>query len=123
MSKSLFDKYGGFETIGTLVHEFYKKVLANPKLTGYFKNTVMDKVMEHQTNFLGAALGGPNKYEGKELKSAHEELNITDDHFDLVAGYLEETLDEAGVEEKDIEAIIKIVAETKDQIIGKLAAS
>ena len=39
MSESLFDKYGGVETLTPLVREFYKRIMANPNLAGYFINT------------------------------------------------------------------------------------
>ena len=115
---NLFEKYGGFETITKLVHEFYKKLLADDKVSKYFFDTDMDLLMEHQVRFLSMALGGPNGYTGRELKTAHENLNITNDHFNLVASYLEEVLDEANVEESDIKEILGIVGSVRPDIVS-----
>ena len=78
----------------------------------------MDLLMEHQVRFLSMALGGPNGYTGRELKTAHEHLNITNDHFNLVASYLEEVLDEANVEESDIKEILGIVGSVRPDIVS-----
>lgn len=117
MLDSLFQKYGGFETVSKLVHEFYKKVMADENLKPYFKNVELEGLMEHQTKFLSQVLGGPNEYKGRELFEAHKNLGITDKAFGLVAEYLEETLDEAGVEDADVEVIMNIVASVKDKIV------
>lgn len=117
MEQSLFDKYGGFETIAKLVYEFYRKVLKDIELKPYFKNSNMDQLMEHQAKFLSHILGGPDEYAGRELKEAHKTLNITDEHFELVAEYLEETLDEGGVEDDDVKTIMGIVASVKNLIV------
>ncbi|MAF90545.1 MAG: globin [Bdellovibrionaceae bacterium] len=115
---NLFDKYGGFETLAKLVHEFYSKLLEDSEIKPYFQAVDLEKLMQHQVNFLGLALGGPNKYEGKDLGVAHKHLNISEEHFLIVAGYLEEVLDEAGVDESDIAAIMAVVGSTKEQIVA-----
>ncbi|MEC9283729.1 MAG: group 1 truncated hemoglobin [Bdellovibrionota bacterium] len=116
--ESLFQKYGGFETLGKLVHEFYSKLLDDSEIKPYFDGVNLEKLMQHQVNFLGLALGGPNKYEGKDLKTAHGHLKISGEHFSIVAGYLEEVLDEAGVDEQDIDAIMGVVGSTKDDVVA-----
>ena len=117
MQGSLFDKYGGFTTLTKLVHEFYRKVLERPQLKAYFEGVSIEKIMEHQVNFLGLALGGPNEYQGRDLKESHAHLNIGTDDFFLVVALLEETLDEFGVEEEDINSILDIVRDTAHEII------
>jgi hemoglobin len=64
-------------------------------------------------------LGGPASYSGRDLRAAHERLNITGKDFFLVADLLEETLEEAGVEDEDIETIMKIVASTQVDIVNE----
>jgi len=118
MTESLFSKYGGFSAIGKLVHEFYKKVLAEPSLVHYFKDVPMQRLMEHQTNFLSIAMSGPDRYEGRDLVLAHKRFEISEEEFSLVAECLEETLDEAGLDEEDIAAIMAVVGTTREQIVS-----
>ena len=38
MSQTLFNKYGGKETVGQIVIKFYQKVMADENLKKFFKN-------------------------------------------------------------------------------------
>ena len=42
---SLFEKYGGFATVSTIVRQFYKDVVASPNLEGYFENVNMESLI------------------------------------------------------------------------------
>ena len=52
MSETLFDKYGGVETLKPLVREFYKRIMATPNLARYFINTDMEVLIRHRFNSL-----------------------------------------------------------------------
>ena len=45
-------------------------------------------------------------------------MNIQGEHFAEVAEILEETLEDAGVEEEDIQTIMGIVASTRPEIVA-----
>ena len=117
MKQTLYDKYGGFGTIAAVVAAFYDKVGAEDRLTPYFKNTDMAKLLDHQTKFLCKVLGGPDNYEGRSLKPSHAALNIDPAAFKLVRSLLKQSLQEAGVKAKDVVAIMAIVNSVKDEII------
>jgi len=118
MSETLFDKYGGFDTFSAVVTNFYQKVLDSDQIKHYFEGVNMEGLISHQTNFLAKVLGGPDKYEGRDLKAVHAKFKITVEDFTEVAELLEESLDEAGVEEADIATIISVVASIKDDIVS-----
>ena len=116
---SLFEKYGGFTTVSTLVKEFYDQVLESDNLSPYFENKDMDALIKHQTQFLSHLLGGPAQYAGRTLATAHKGLNISEESFDEVATILSEVLEDGGVEQEDLDAIMAIVAQTKADIVEK----
>ena len=118
MGSNLYDKYGGFETFSTVVSNFYQKILDSEELAPYFDNVNMERLMSHQTNFISTALGGPDNYTGIDLKRVHAPYKITIPHFQEVAELLEESLDEANVEQKDITTIITLIASLMDRIVS-----
>jgi len=118
MNETLFDKYGGFDTLGTVVVNFYDKVLDSDSLKPYFENVNMDRLIGHQTKFITKVLGGPDEYEGGNIKKVHERFNITTIHFEEVLDLMGEALEEAGVTEEDIALIAKTVNSLKDQIVS-----
>ncbi|MBC7543081.1 MAG: group 1 truncated hemoglobin [Candidatus Sericytochromatia bacterium] len=117
MSETLYDKYGGFASITTIVQRFYALIQDTESLDRYFQDVEMDRLIDHQIKFLCMVLGGPNNYEGRALAVAHSRLGITDGAFGAVAGLLVQALTEAGVEAADIDTIVGVVAGTKPEIV------
>ncbi len=118
MSSSLFDKYGGFGTVSKIVREFYRSVLASPRLTGYFTGVDMERLIDHQTKFIAHAMGGPADYTGRDLDVAHRRLRVKPEDFDEVATILEEVLEEAGMERGDITAVLGVVASARSHVVS-----
>jgi hemoglobin len=117
-SKTLFEKYGGFVTISKIVSIFYDRVLAEESLAPFFEEVNMERLMHHQTQFIAMVMGAPaNQYKGRELSVAHHGLNITSQHFDLVAQILGEVLRDGGVEEADVQLMLGAVAGTRKDIV------
>lgn len=114
---SLFEKYGGFGTVNSIVRNFYRDVLDTPSLNTYFHNIDMETLIDHQTKFLSHAMGGPATYTGRTLKAAHKHLKITTASFNEVAEILQDALEDAGMEKLDIEAVMGIVASTVKDIV------
>lgn len=99
------------------MHEFYSRIGKTPSLDHYFANTDMEALISHQTKFLCQVLGGPSQYTGRQLTAAHQSLKIPADDFDLVVDILEETLEDAGVEDADLETIMGIVASVRGAVV------
>lgn len=115
---TLFGKLGGKTAIEAVVKEFYKRVLADAELKGFFEQTDMDHQTVQQIKFISMALGGPNEYNGRSMKEAHSTLGITEFHFDLVAGHLVEALRSLGVPEADVDEVVATVAPLKAEIVA-----
>ena len=77
----------------------------------------MDKKRRHRPNFSTMALGGPNKYSGRSMKSANEDFRSTSDHFDRVAGHLADALAWAGVGQEQIGEVLAIVGPLKGDVV------
>jgi hemoglobin len=116
---TLFDKYGGTETMRVLVREFYKYARVSPKVGHFFKDLNMEKLIDHQVQFLSFVLGKPARtYEGRELADAHHPLNISDEDFNEIGRLLIKTLATAGVAEEDMSLIMGVVLEVRDEIVN-----
>ena len=115
---TLYDKYGGTPTMKILVREFYKQARVNPKVGHFFTQLNMEKLIDHQVQFLSFVLGKPVRvYEGRELADAHHPLNITDADFDEIGRLLVNTLKNGGVTLDDIKLIMGVVLEIRDEIV------
>jgi hemoglobin len=120
--ESLFVRLGGMAAIDAAVDVFYKKVLADPVINGFFSNVDMAKQRAKQKAFLAYAFGAPVPYSGKDLTQAHAHLvadGLNDSHFDAVAGHLQATLEELGVAPDLIGEVMGIAASTRDAVLGR----
>ncbi|MEL7032118.1 MAG: group 1 truncated hemoglobin [Pseudomonadota bacterium] len=107
MANSLFDKYGGFAAVNSIVIEFYNSVLDSDEVGPFFENTDMENLIDHQTKFISFLLGGPVSYPDAKLKAAHANLEIQANHFDSVKTLLGETLADFEVEAADIDVVLE----------------
>ena len=107
MANSLFDKYGGFAAVNSIVIEFYNNVLDSDEVGPFFENTDMENLIDHQTKFISFLLGGPVSYPDAKLKAAHANLEIQANHFDSVKTLLGETLADFEVEAADIDVVLE----------------
>lgn len=122
MSKSLYEQLGGDAAVNAAVDIFYRKVLSDPHISGFFDTTDMDAQRSKQKAFLTMAFGGPNKYTGRDLRTAHEPLvkrGLSDSHFDAVAKHLQATLDELKVPADLTAQVMAVAGSTRKDVLGR----
>ncbi|GAA5347057.1 hemoglobin [Planifilum fimeticola] len=114
---TLYEQLGGQEAINAVVEEFYARVLADEKVRDLFKNTDMEKQKRHQAAFIAYATGGPNRYQGRTIKKAHEGLGITEEQFMAVATHLSDSLKHFNVPQHLIDQVIELFASLKGDVV------
>jgi hemoglobin len=118
---SIYDSIGGEEALVAVVDDFYDRVLADPRLSGFFAGAPMSRLKGRQVEFIGQVLGGPMIYQGASMRQAHVGRGIGQEHFELVAGHLSDSLRAAGVPQQTITEIIGMVAPLADEIVSSAA--
>ena len=123
MSESLYDRLGGEAAVNAAVDLFYKKVLADDRISGMFEGIDMASQHEKQKKFLTFAFGGPNNYTDRAMRGAHkklvEEKGLNDSHFDAVMENLGATLTELGVPGDLIGEAAAIAESTRTDVLNK----
>jgi len=121
--QTLFERVGGEKTIRELIHEFYDRVVADPELKPFFKNTSMDKLRRMQHEFFSAALDGPITYTGRPLSHVHHGRGITKHHFALYVTHLIDTLRDHGINEQDVNDLIGRINTYANEITGEVGSA
>ena len=91
-TRSAYERIGGGPAVKELVDRFYDRVLADKRLARYF-TTDMHRLKWHQASLLATLLGGPDRYQGRELGAAHQRLRIRRRHYGRVAHHLTGTME------------------------------
>lgn len=107
MANSLFEKYGGFSAINSIVIEFYNNVLDSDEVGPFFEGTDMENLIDHQTKFISFLLGGPVSYPDAKLRAAHSNLEIEATHFDTIKVLLSDALKAFELEPADIDVVLE----------------
>ena len=120
---TIFERVGGEQMIAEVVDYFYERVLADPELKPFFRNTSMDKLRCMQREFFSAALDGPITYSGKPLSHVHHGRGITKHHFALFVNHLLDTLRDRGISDQDVTNIISRISTYADEITGDIRSA
>jgi len=115
---TIYDSIGGAPALAAAVDDFYTRLLADPRLAGYFAGADLRQLKSHQRAFLAAALGGPQLYQGRDLGAAHAHLAITEEDFDGVVAHLVDTLVGLSVPDETIEQIGALLAPLREAIVS-----
>ncbi len=122
MSQTLFERIGQEPAVTAAVDLFYRKVLADPRISQFFSSVDMDEQRSKQKSFLTMVFGGPNDYTGNDMRTAHAGLvskGLDESHFTAVAEHLQATLDELGVDPTVSAEVMTIAASTKDDVLNR----
>lgn len=101
---SLYEKLGGGDAIDAAVEEFYRRMLADDRVSRFFDGVDMTVQAAKQKAFITMALGGPNNYSGQDMARGHAHLvekGLDDSHVDVVIEQLDGVLADLGVGEDD----------------------
>jgi hemoglobin len=120
--KSLYHRLGGKAAVEAAVDKFYVKVLADKRINHFFEDINMTTQHRRQKAFLSAAFGSPVAWKGKDMRRAHEDMTLTEVHFNAVAENLQKTLEEMKVPQPLIGEVMTIAASTKDAVLNRKPA-
>jgi Truncated hemoglobins len=120
---SLYEQLGGEAAVNAAVDIFYRKVLSDHRINRFFDNSDMEKQAAKQKSFLTMAFGGPNNYNGADMRQAHahlvKKLGLNDAHFDAVMEDLTATLVELRVPQNLIDQVAAIAESTREDVLGR----
>jgi hemoglobin len=122
--KSLYTRLGGKKAITAVVDEFVARVAADKRINGFFKATASDpkrlaKFKANLVNQICQGSGGPCKYTGKDMKTAHQGMGITDADFNALVEDLTGALDKFKVGKKEQSDLLALLGPMKKDIVGQ----
>jgi hemoglobin len=122
--KTLYDRLGGKKAIVAVVDEFVGRVAADARINSFFKATAGDparlaKFKENLVDQICQAAGGPCKYKGKDMKTAHAGMGISTADFNALVEDLVGALDKFKVAEADKNALLGVLGPMKSDIVEK----
>jgi len=120
--KSLYDRIGGYNALAAVVDDFIVRLVSDKQFEKFFigqSNDSKKRIRQHILDQFCAATGGPCVYTGRDMKTSHAGLAITNADWDAAAKHLSASLDKFKVPEKEKGEILSFVTSLKKDIVEK----
>lgn len=118
--KSLYHRLGGYDAIAAAVDDLLPRLTADQQLGVYWKGKCkhsMQKDRQLLVDFLCAATGGPVQYAGRDMKTSHEGLGITESEWEVFMRHTITTLNDLGVPEREKDEFLAKVVSWKGDVV------
>lgn len=117
--RSLYERLGGTPAITAVVDDFVGNVAADSRINERFANTNIPRLKAMLVDQVCEATGGPCQYKGRDMKSAHAGMRITDAEFDALVEDLVMSLDKFKVPAGEKNELLGALGSLKPQIVGQ----
>jgi hemoglobin len=119
---SLYHRLGGYDALAAVTDDFLGRLIADPQLKRFFPGLSADsqkRLRQHVVDFLCNATGGPCLYLGRDMKTAHTGLGITEADWSAAVKDLVATLDKFKVPDKEKNEVLGAISGLKGDIVGR----
>ncbi len=116
---SLYTRLGGRPAIAAVMDDFVANVAADSRINGRFANTNVPRLKLLLVEQVCQATGGPCTYTGRDMRSAHAGMGITDAEFGALVEDLVKSLDKFHVAEPDKNELLALLGGLKSQVVGQ----
>ena len=119
----LYERLDGLKGISLVVDDFVDRLVANktlnknPALNAGRKSSPAPYLKVQVAQLVCEVTGGPCKYTGKDMKSSHARLNISEKEWGVMAGEFKKSLDKFRVPADEQNELFEIVGKTKVDIV------
>lgn len=120
--KSLYQRLGGYDAIAAVTDDFIGRLVQDESISVMFKGhseSSLKRTRQLVVEFICSAAGGPCEYTGRDMKTAHKGLGITEEMWNKTAGYLKDSLNKFKVGQKEQDDLFAAVASIKNDIVEK----
>lgn len=119
-TKSLYERLGGYNPLAAVVDDFIGRLVNDKQLGRFFVGHSKDSKQAMRqliVDQLCEAFGGPCIYKGRDMKTSHDGLGISNADWEKSVKLLIATLDKFKVPEKEKNDVLAAASGLKSQIV------
>ena len=120
MAETLYARLGGYDAIAAVADDLLPRLMSDSQLARFWKNRAADSVRREKQlliDFLCASAGGPLYYVGRDMKTSHTGMGITEGDWQRFSTHLQATLDTFKVPPKERGEVLAFIESTKRDIV------
>lgn len=122
MQKSLYERLGGVEEIKLIVDDIVDAHLSNEVISARFtpyleRPEYVDQVKQHMCDLIGEGSGGPEQYTGRDMKTTHEGMNLSEREFIAATDDILNVLTDHGIGQQEKDEVLAMLYSMKDEVV------
>ena len=118
--QKLYDRLGGYDAIVGVAEALFVRVRACPELGRFWAHRGddgIDREKQLLIDYLCASSGGPMYYTGRDMRTAHRGMRISDSDWSTFAAHVSATLAAAHLPETERNDVIAFIESSKADVV------
>ncbi len=120
--QSLYHRVGGYDALALVVDDFIGRLISDKQFERFFAGFSVDskkRIRQHILDQFCAVTGGPCVYMGRDMKTTHAGLGITEKDWEAAVKHLSDALDKYKVQKIEKAQLLDLVSTLKKDIVEK----
>jgi len=118
--KTLYERLGGYDAISAVVKDLLPRLMSDSQLGRFWENRGADGINREEQlliDFLCSSAGGPLLYTGRDNKTSHKGMGISESDWEKFIAHLNATLEKFELPQQERSDVIGFIESTKADIV------
>ena len=118
--KTLYERLGGYDAISAVVKDLLPRLMSDSRLGRFWENRGADGINREEQlliDYLCSSAGGPLLYTGRDNKTSHKGMGISESDWEKFIAHLNATLDNFQLPQQERSDVIGFIESTKADIV------
>jgi hemoglobin len=117
---TLYARLGGYDAIAAVAEDLLQRLQTDARLARYWQNRGADGIKREKQlliDFLAASAGGPMYYTGRDMKTSHQGMKVSEADWTAFLSHLHATLDAFKIQQAERDDVLAFVQSTKADVV------
>ncbi len=115
---SLYARLGGRDAIAAVMDDSVNRMARDKRINKRFANTDAAALKAKLTDQLCEASGGPCKYTGKDMRTTHTGMKITNAEWNITGAHIQAAMRAKKVKPREQREVMTLLGSMKPDIVG-----
>jgi hemoglobin len=119
-AQTLYQRLGGYDAVAAATDDLLARLQSDPRIKDFWKGASADnrrKARQLIVDFMVEAAGGPAFYVGRDMRKAHQGMQIDDQDWDVFMHHSEATLDHFGVPARERGEVLSFFSSLREDVV------
>ncbi len=117
---TLYERLGGYDAISAVTQDLMRRIKADAQLGRYYQHRGEDGIQREEQlliDFLCSSAGGPMYYTGRDMKTLHKGMKLSESDWSALLGHLNATLEAFQVPQAERDDVVAFIQSTKRDMV------